>query len=259
MPRSRCSPPPSCSELWAGVGRSSSAPRCGGDQRSRPESGAAGLLEDRGARSLNYLAALLILVIIALMVFKPGARRRPMQPRGRGKNRRRPAPKRYADGNDSDCAGRRGRRLAARPAVDTGFTPALAAAIACDPRYDLHVLIELVERGCRPDLAARILAPLDAGNRCMSVLDTATVGDRGADDPADRTRDVSAVRPRRRVARSGCARCAPRPRAKRRSRACTRSFSALRASRSRAAGRRCRTCAETSSTTSQLRLPTTRS
>jgi hypothetical protein len=45
--------------------------------------------------------------------------------------------------------------------VDTGFAPALAVAIACDPRYDLHVLIEFVERGCRPDLAARILAPLD--------------------------------------------------------------------------------------------------
>jgi hypothetical protein len=43
----------------------------------------------------------------------------------------------------------------------SGFSPALAAAIASDPRYDLHVLIELVERGCRPDLAARILAPLD--------------------------------------------------------------------------------------------------
>jgi hypothetical protein len=44
--------------------------------------------------------------------------------------------------------------------VDTGFAPALATAIAYDPRYDLHVLIELVERGCRPDLAARILAPI---------------------------------------------------------------------------------------------------
>jgi hypothetical protein len=43
----------------------------------------------------------------------------------------------------------------------SGFAPTLAAAIACDPRYDVHVLIELVERGCRPDLAARILAPLD--------------------------------------------------------------------------------------------------
>ena len=49
--------------------------------------------------------------------------------------------------------------------IDTGFAPALAAAIACDLRYDVHVLIELVERGCRPDLAARILAPIDAGNR----------------------------------------------------------------------------------------------
>jgi hypothetical protein len=42
-----------------------------------------------------------------------------------------------------------------------GFAPALAATIASDQRYDLHVLIELVERGCRPALAVRILAPLD--------------------------------------------------------------------------------------------------
>jgi hypothetical protein len=41
----------------------------------------------------------------------------------------------------------------------SGFAPTLAAAIAADPRYDVHLLIELVERGCRPDLAARILAP----------------------------------------------------------------------------------------------------
>jgi hypothetical protein len=45
--------------------------------------------------------------------------------------------------------------------ASSGFALALAAAIACDPRYDVHVLIELVERGCRPDLAARILAPLE--------------------------------------------------------------------------------------------------
>jgi hypothetical protein len=43
----------------------------------------------------------------------------------------------------------------------SGFPSALAAKVACDPRYDVHALIELVERGCRPDLAARILAPLD--------------------------------------------------------------------------------------------------
>src|SRR3954465_15605168 len=39
----------------------------------------------------------------------------------------------------------------------------LAAAIASQADYDIHALIELVERGCPPDLAARILAPLDAG------------------------------------------------------------------------------------------------
>ena len=43
----------------------------------------------------------------------------------------------------------------------SGFPSTLAATIACDPRYDVHLLIELVEGGCRPDLAARILAPLD--------------------------------------------------------------------------------------------------
>ena len=42
----------------------------------------------------------------------------------------------------------------------SGFSLALAAEIANDPRYDLHALIELVERGCRPDLAVRILSPL---------------------------------------------------------------------------------------------------
>ncbi len=45
--------------------------------------------------------------------------------------------------------------------VDTGFPRGLAARLARDTRYDLHVLIELVERGCAPELAARILAPLD--------------------------------------------------------------------------------------------------
>ena len=43
--------------------------------------------------------------------------------------------------------------------VDSGFPFPLAARLAKDSRYDLHALIELVERGCRPDLAARILAP----------------------------------------------------------------------------------------------------
>jgi hypothetical protein len=33
--------------------------------------------------------------------------------------------------------------------------------LAANEHWDVHALIELVERGCRPDLAARILAPLD--------------------------------------------------------------------------------------------------
>jgi hypothetical protein len=41
----------------------------------------------------------------------------------------------------------------------SGFPHDLAARLASDPEYDLHVLIELVERGCPPELAVRILAP----------------------------------------------------------------------------------------------------
>ena len=43
-----------------------------------------------------------------------------------------------------------------------GFAPPAAASLAADQRYDLHALIELVERGCPAELAVRILAPLDA-------------------------------------------------------------------------------------------------
>ena len=45
--------------------------------------------------------------------------------------------------------------------TDSGFPPTLARRVANDPRYDLHALIELVERGCLPELAVRILAPLE--------------------------------------------------------------------------------------------------
>jgi hypothetical protein len=41
----------------------------------------------------------------------------------------------------------------------TGFPAPLARALARDGRYDLHALIELVEHGCEPALAVRILAP----------------------------------------------------------------------------------------------------
>jgi hypothetical protein len=46
---------------------------------------------------------------------------------------------------------------------DAGFALPLAARLAGDGRYDLHALIELTERGCPPELAVRILAPLDEG------------------------------------------------------------------------------------------------
>jgi hypothetical protein len=45
--------------------------------------------------------------------------------------------------------------------VDAGFSSPLADELAADWRYDLHALIELVERGCAPEFAARILAPLE--------------------------------------------------------------------------------------------------
>lgn len=45
--------------------------------------------------------------------------------------------------------------------VRAGFTHRLAAEFAGDPRFDLHAALELVDRGCPPHLAARILAPLD--------------------------------------------------------------------------------------------------
>ncbi|HEV3408534.1 MAG TPA: hypothetical protein VG079_07610 [Gaiellaceae bacterium] len=45
--------------------------------------------------------------------------------------------------------------------VETGFPPSLAAQVAVDPRYDLHALIELVERDCPPELAVQILAPFE--------------------------------------------------------------------------------------------------
>jgi hypothetical protein len=42
-----------------------------------------------------------------------------------------------------------------------GFDAPLAAELAADMGYDLHAVLELVDRGCPPALAARIRAPLD--------------------------------------------------------------------------------------------------
>jgi hypothetical protein len=45
--------------------------------------------------------------------------------------------------------------------VEAGFALPLASRLARDRRYDLHALIELVEHGCPPEIALRILAPLE--------------------------------------------------------------------------------------------------
>jgi hypothetical protein len=45
-----------------------------------------------------------------------------------------------------------------------GFPLPLASHVARDAGHDLHSLIELVERGCAPELAVRITAPLDQGH-----------------------------------------------------------------------------------------------
>jgi hypothetical protein len=66
---------------------------------------------------------------------------------------------------------REGRLLSA------GFGPDLADVLAHQERVDLHELLKLVDRGCPPHLAARILAPLDR------------LPDRPLDRPPDRPRD----------------------------------------------------------------------
>ena len=43
---------------------------------------------------------------------------------------------------------------------DAGFPPALAETLARQ-HVDLHALLQLVDRGCPPRLAARILSPDD--------------------------------------------------------------------------------------------------
>jgi hypothetical protein len=45
--------------------------------------------------------------------------------------------------------------------AQAGFPLPLASRLARDGRYDLHAFLELVDRGCNPELAVRILAPLD--------------------------------------------------------------------------------------------------
>jgi hypothetical protein len=56
----------------------------------------------------------------------------------------------------SDVEAWRLRRL-----VDAGFPLPLALELAATPGVDLHALLALLDRGCPPELAARILAPIE--------------------------------------------------------------------------------------------------
>jgi len=48
---------------------------------------------------------------------------------------------------------------------NAGFDAKLAEQLSRECAVDLHALIELVEQGCPPPLAARILVPLDHERR----------------------------------------------------------------------------------------------
>jgi hypothetical protein len=63
-----------------------------------------------------------------------------------------------AGGMPVDVQAWRRRRL-----IEVGFPGAVADVVSSDPRFDLHALLQLVDRGCPPELAVRILAPLPRG------------------------------------------------------------------------------------------------
>ena len=81
------------------------------------------------------------------------------KPGDRVANRLMGAPQSYAlEGNRARIVRWRAARL-----ERAGFNASLALRVACDPGSDIHGLLELVDRGCPPQLAVRILAPLDDG------------------------------------------------------------------------------------------------
>jgi hypothetical protein len=45
--------------------------------------------------------------------------------------------------------------------TEAGFAADLAADLAQSREIDLHAVLDLIDRGCPPALAARIIAPLD--------------------------------------------------------------------------------------------------
>jgi hypothetical protein len=52
-----------------------------------------------------------------------------------------------------------------RRLIAAGFDPELAVTLAGDEDVDLHELLVLLDRGCPPELAARILAPIEQSDR----------------------------------------------------------------------------------------------
>jgi hypothetical protein len=55
----------------------------------------------------------------------------------------------------SDLVTWRARRL-----LGAGFSASDSFSLGHDPAVDLHALLELIDRGCPPELAVRITAPL---------------------------------------------------------------------------------------------------
>lgn len=45
--------------------------------------------------------------------------------------------------------------------LEAGFDEVLARRVAGDPAMDIHALLDLVDRGCPPELAVRILSPAE--------------------------------------------------------------------------------------------------
>jgi hypothetical protein len=52
-----------------------------------------------------------------------------------------------------------------RQLISAGFDDAMSVRLAASPDVDLHGLLNLVDRGCPPDLAVRILEPLTDSER----------------------------------------------------------------------------------------------
>jgi hypothetical protein len=63
---------------------------------------------------------------------------------------------------DTAAVGAELRRWRVDRLVAAGFELGLADRVAADARFDIHALIELTERNCPPELACRILAPLES-------------------------------------------------------------------------------------------------